>query len=183
MWGIEAIPPHSPEGTSGGMEDKVVKYKQRKNIMKNNIQTTNHKPQTTTELFEVLVDGEKFEVEVVIPEKFSCAACGCPNKANINPCKSQGVPHAVHKPVLAPTMPRGEHGILAPMPGNLISYEKNVGDTVKMGDPVVVLEAMKMYNNLYAPCDGVIKSMPFKAGDNVKKFDVLCVIEEMADCR
>jgi len=66
-----------------------------------------------------------------------------------------------------------EQVILAPMPGNITRYVKKVGDSVKMGEVVLVLEAMKMYNNLYAPCDGVVKEIPFQPGDNVKKNDVL----------
>jgi len=66
--------------------------------------------------------------------------------------------------------------ITAPMPGCITKYNKNVGDSVKEGEAVVVLEAMKMYNNLYSPCDGVVKEIPFKAGDIVKKGEVVCRI-------
>ncbi len=124
--------------------------------------------------FEVIVDGEKFNVEVVLPEGFRI------NKNNkiLNKSKEEkSIPPAVHQPNPEPTFAHGEHGILAPMPGNIISYEKNVGDIVQMGDTVLVLEAMKMYNNLCAPCDGIIKTIPFKPGDNVKKYDTLCIVE------
>jgi len=69
-----------------------------------------------------------------------------------------------------------ETTITAPMPGCITKYNKGVGDSVKEGEAVVVLEAMKMYNNLYAPCDGVVKEIAFKAGDNVRKGEVVCVI-------
>ena len=64
----------------------------------------------------------------------------------------------------------------APMPGMIISYEKNVGDKVKKGDTVVILEAMKMENALPAPVEGVIKAINFKSGDSVPKNAVLCII-------
>lgn len=67
--------------------------------------------------------------------------------------------------------------IKAPMPGMIIKYEKNVGDSVKKGDTVVVLEAMKMENALPAPGDGVIKAINFGSGDSVSKDAVLAVIE------
>ena len=67
--------------------------------------------------------------------------------------------------------------LLAPIPGMIIEYKQNVGDKVKAGDTIVVLEAMKMFNNLGAPCDGVIKNIIRKAGDSVAKGDVLCQIE------
>ncbi|WP_435546766.1 pyruvate carboxylase subunit B [Desulfobacterium sp. N47] len=64
----------------------------------------------------------------------------------------------------------------APMPGMIISYSVNVGDEVKKGDTIVILEAMKMENALPATADGVIKSINFKSGDSVPKDAVLCVI-------
>ena len=64
----------------------------------------------------------------------------------------------------------------APMPGMIVKYEKNVGDAVKEGETVVVLEAMKMENALGAPASGTVKAINFGSGDSVAKGDVLCVI-------
>jgi len=64
----------------------------------------------------------------------------------------------------------------APMPGMIVSIEKNVGDKVKKGDTVVVLEAMKMENALPAPVAGTIKAVLCKSGDSVAKGATLCVI-------
>jgi len=58
----------------------------------------------------------------------------------------------------------------------IISYEKQVGDSVEEGETVVILEAMKMENSLPAPANGTIKSINFNVGDSVAKNDVLCVI-------
>lgn len=66
--------------------------------------------------------------------------------------------------------------LIAPMPGTIVNYEKDVGDTVSKGDTVLILEAMKMENALPAPASGVIKSVGFKDGASVAKGDVLCVI-------
>jgi pyruvate carboxylase subunit B len=66
--------------------------------------------------------------------------------------------------------------LLAPMPGMIVKYEKNVGDAVTHGETVVVLEAMKMENALAAPASGTIKAINFKSGDSVQKSAVLCVI-------
>jgi oxaloacetate decarboxylase alpha subunit/pyruvate carboxylase subunit B len=65
----------------------------------------------------------------------------------------------------------------APMPGLIIRYLKQVGDAVKKGEGVVVLEAMKMENALVAPCDGVVKAVKFASGDNVAKGATLVLIE------
>jgi pyruvate carboxylase subunit B len=64
----------------------------------------------------------------------------------------------------------------APMPGMIVSYAKQVGDTVDEGETVVVLEAMKMENALPAPTGGTIKAINYSSGDSVAKGDVLLVI-------
>ncbi len=66
--------------------------------------------------------------------------------------------------------------LLAPMPGMIVSFEKNVGDQVKEGETVVILEAMKMENALPAPVSGEIKQINFSSGDSVAKNDIICVI-------
>ena len=134
--------------------------------------TNNGRDAVATESFTVRVDGEVFNVEVILPESFQKN-----RKSNlVNNPKEQHLPILLEMPVSEPVLPKGEQAILAPMPGIVTNYVKKIGDKVQMGDALVVLEAMKMYNNLYAPCDGVIKSLPFKEGDNVRKYDVLCVI-------
>jgi pyruvate carboxylase subunit B len=67
--------------------------------------------------------------------------------------------------------------VAAPMPGLVLRYLVSVGDIVKAGTPVVMLEAMKMQNTLPAPRDGRIASLPFKPGDNVNRGDVLVALE------
>ncbi len=66
--------------------------------------------------------------------------------------------------------------IVAPMPGIIIRYEVTVGDEVKAGDAVVILEAMKMANALTTPVSGRVKTINFKSGDRVAREDVLAVI-------
>jgi len=64
----------------------------------------------------------------------------------------------------------------APIPGMVIRYLVNVGDTVKAGDPLLILEAMKMQNNIAAPVDGVVKAINFEPGASVNTNDILAVI-------
>jgi oxaloacetate decarboxylase alpha subunit/pyruvate carboxylase subunit B len=64
----------------------------------------------------------------------------------------------------------------APMPGMIVRIDKKVGDTVKQGEPLVTLEAMKMENALSAPVSGTILSINCNVGDSVAKNAVLCVI-------
>jgi biotin carboxyl carrier protein len=63
------------------------------------------------------------------------------------------------------------------MPGLVISYSVKVGDEVKEGDIVAVIEAMKMAIDLPATAKGKVKEIRFKAGDHVERDDVLAVID------
>ncbi|TET50704.1 MAG: pyruvate carboxylase subunit B [Dehalococcoidia bacterium] len=66
--------------------------------------------------------------------------------------------------------------VLAPMPGMIIRYLVNIEDKVKAGDPLLILEAMKMQNTIPAPADGAVKAINFGPGDSVNKDDILAVI-------
>lgn len=72
--------------------------------------------------------------------------------------------------------PAGAQQVNAPMPGTILNIVKNVGDTVKAGDTVMILEAMKMENEIMSPCDGTIASVNVNAGASVETGAVLCVI-------
>ena len=65
---------------------------------------------------------------------------------------------------------------MAPIPGVVLRYTVEVGQDVAEGDPVVVLEAMKMENTLPAPISGKVKSLPSRPGETVAKDAVLAVI-------
>ena len=68
-------------------------------------------------------------------------------------------------------------GILAPMPGKVVKVNVNVGDAIKSGDVVLILEAMKMENEICANRSGTVKDVRVAAGDSVDSKDVLVVIE------
>ena len=130
--------------------------------------------------FNVFVDGEYFEVAVEQAGGSSQITEIKPNISTPSPQPSQSPrPAEKEKPAVAKpktALAVGEVGINAPMPGMIISYHVKPGDKVKTGDVVIVLEAMKMQNNLTAPVDGVIKSVLFSAGSSVMKGELLCVI-------
>jgi biotin carboxyl carrier protein len=67
--------------------------------------------------------------------------------------------------------------IRAPLPGKVLSIRCSVGDNVKTGDTVLVLESMKMENAIMAPRSGRVKEIPVVEGANVALDDVLLVIE------
>jgi biotin carboxyl carrier protein len=75
-----------------------------------------------------------------------------------------------------------EHGdgvaeITAPMPGKVVRLLVEEGAEVKTGDGIVVVEAMKMQNEMKSPKDGVVKELRAVAGDTVNGGDVLAIIE------
>ena len=75
-----------------------------------------------------------------------------------------------------PVAAADETSIVAPLPGIVLHYSVEVGAQVKTGDPVVVLEAMKMENTLPSPVDGTVRATPLQPGATVAKDDVLAVI-------
>ncbi len=134
--------------------------------------------------FDVYVDGEYFEVEVNAEGGMSAAPAGSyvqPRPQTVRPAapQAQATPQAVvQAPV--PAVAGGEQVIKSPMPGMVSNYKVAVGDHVKKGDTVLILEAMKMENNIPSPCDGVIKSIPKSSGDSVGKDEILIVIGQEA---
>jgi len=130
--------------------------------------------------FNVLVDGEYFEVKVE-------DAGGAPSIASVRqtvPPPRQAAPVSQPKPV-APTHKKpapaavdnsGGTPLIAPMPGMIVGLDKKEGDTVKEGETILVLEAMKMENSLPAPISGTITKINQGVGDHVAKNDILCVI-------
>ncbi len=128
--------------------------------------------------FNVFVDNEYFDVAVdptgamqaVSVAQPTAAAAPVPAKAATVAPAQVSAPEPVAAASIDGTL------LLAPMPGMIIKYEKKNGDTVKKGDTLVVLEAMKMENALVAPCDGTVQGIKFASGDTVAKGAVLCVI-------
>ena len=64
----------------------------------------------------------------------------------------------------------------APMPGNILDVKVKAGASVKAGDVLVILEAMKMENEIVAPCDGTVTSISVKKGDVVDTDAVLFTV-------
>ena len=79
-------------------------------------------------------------------------------------------------PAAAPKAATGAAGavtVKAPMPGNILDVKVAAGASVKAGDVLVILEAMKMENEIVAPQDGTVASINVNKGDTVNSGDVL----------
>lgn len=79
----------------------------------------------------------------------------------------------------APAAPAGAAGAVvvnAPMPGNILDVKVKPGDSVKAGDTLLILEAMKMENEISAPQDGTIASVDVRKGDVVDSGALLCTM-------
>ena len=117
--------------------------------------------------YRVVVNG--VEYEVAIEEMSATEAKAAPVAA------PAAAPAAA--PVAAPAAaPAGGAEVKAPMPGTILSVNVNVGDTVKAGQTLVVLEAMKMENEIVSPADGKVLSVAAQKGSAVDSGATLVVI-------
>lgn len=88
-------------------------------------------------------------------------------------------PKAAPAPAAAPKAAPASQGsiqVSAPMPGKILGVKANAGQAVKKGDVVLILEAMKMENEVVAPEDGTIASINVAVGDMVEAGDVLATL-------
>ena len=126
--------------------------------------------------YVVTLNGKNYEVEVNETEAVV---------TNVSDAVYAPAPVAAPAPAAAPapeaapvaqTVSASGTQIAAPMPGSIVNINVSVGQAVKAGDVLIVLEAMKMENDIAAPCDGVVKQIVTSKGATVNTDDVLLVI-------
>ena len=125
--------------------------------------------------YQVTVNGQVFEVTV---EEMAAGATTIPAAPKVQPVAApkpapQPAPQAAPKSAAA--APAGGKTIQAPMPGKIMKINFTTGTSVKRGDVLLVLEAMKMENDIMAPADGTIVSINVNPGDSVNTGDTLVV--------
>ncbi len=124
---------------------------------------------------KVSVNGIDFDVELKEPIK----ASSMPKRPAVKPAAPVAAAHAAasqpaaQKPAVAAGAGRK---VGAPLPGTITEIKVKVGDVVKTGDTVIVLEAMKMQNNIEAENDGTVTSILVNTGDTVMEGDALITI-------
>ena len=106
------------------------------------------------------VNGTPYSVEIIQEKKET------PKDAKSAP-KSAPAATAAPAPAAAPASSGKGKAVKAPLPGVIISVDVQVGQQVKRGQQVAVLEAMKMENGINAECDGTITEIKVKAGDSI----------------
>lgn len=111
--------------------------------------------------YKVNVNGTVYEITLEVMD-------GAPAAAPAAPAAAPAAPVAA--------APAGGEKVSAPMPGTILSVNVKAGDSVKKGDVLAILEAMKMENEIMAPKDGKVTAVNVQKGATVNTGDLLCVI-------
>ncbi|EFI41742.1 biotin/lipoyl-containing protein [Peptoniphilus sp. oral taxon 386] len=110
--------------------------------------------------YQVKVDGKVFEVEVEkvsgASKSLTMADFGAPAPAPVSAPVQQAAPTPAPAAPAPKAASTGGEQVLAPMPGNIWKIVAADGSQVKAGEVIVILEAMKMENEIVAPCDGTV---------------------------
>lgn len=123
----------------------------------------------------VLVNGTPYEVEIAGSKGVAATkpqVAPAPKNSNYAPVKPAGAGAAVSPAGAAPAAGT----IKCPLPGTVLAIKVNVGDTVAVGQTLLVLEAMKMENNIQAESAGVVRQILVQQGASVMEGDNLIVI-------
>ena len=120
--------------------------------------------------YNVTVNGTAYEITLEVVDAADVKAAPAPAAAPVA-APAPAAPVAPAAPAAA-----GGETLSAPMPGTILAVNVQNGASVKKGDVLVVLEAMKMENEIMAPCDGTIASVNVTKGASVDAGTVICVI-------
>jgi len=132
--------------------------------------------------FRVLVGGNEYEVAIEEITEQGTAAGAKPvaaERSSTGPVAQPVAPKPTapaKKAAVTPKPTAGEGTIVAAMPGTILDVKVSQGDTVKRGDTLMILEAMKMENEIKAPCDGVVAVIDVAKGTAVNAGMALMVL-------
>ena len=98
-------------------------------------------------------------------------------KAEVTPKPAPAAPAPVAAPAPAPSAPAGSKTVTAPLPGTITKVTVKVGDTVNAGDTVLLMEAMKMENNITAEFGGTVKAILVETGNQVQSGQALVELD------
>lgn len=133
--------------------------------------------------FKIAIDGKEYLVEMEELTQGQPAPVAPPNAQQIVQSVAQPtpVPAAEATPAATPAAPvaptAGGDAVDAPMPGTILKVLAQVGDQVTANQPVLILEAMKMENEIVAPRDGAVTAIHVSVGDMVNPGQPLITID------
>lgn len=140
--------------------------------------------------YKYTINGKKYEVTIgdIVDNVANVTVNGEDYKVEMEPEKAPEKPKVVVRPAAqqpassssdsaAASKVDAKNAVKAPLPGVITEIKVNVGDEVSAGDTVVVLEAMKMANNLDAEKGGKVTAICVQPGQSVMEGDALVVIE------
>lgn len=117
--------------------------------------------------FLVKVNNQQFEVELEEVKS---------NRQSDKPVEKAARPSSNGNGSVASSVAANAERVVAPMPGSILKVNVNVGDSVKRGQVLLVLEAMKMENEITAPAEGKITEVKVEQGQCISAGDVMVVI-------
>ncbi len=117
--------------------------------------------------YRITVNGTAYDVAV---EELGAGAAPV---AAVPVAAAPAAPVAAAPAAPAASGAEGAVKVSAPMPGKILAIKANVGQALKKGDVVMVLEAMKMENEIVAPADGTVAGINVAVGDSVESGDTL----------
>ena len=122
--------------------------------------------------FKVKVDGKEYVVEVEGIEEVGGSGKGVPPKTEKKTSIKEKEPYGKFESITT-----GEKSIFAPMPAKVIKVNCKAGESVRRGEILIILEAMKMENEIRSPADGVVKEVRVEEGANVSHDETMIVFE------
>lgn len=128
--------------------------------------------------YNITVNGKAYEVEVQEVGGSAAPVYSAPAPAIAAAPAPTAAPvaaaPAVAAPKAAPAAPSaGASVINAPIPGKILDIKVSVGDAVKKDQLLLILEAMKMENEIFSPNAGIVETIPVSTGDSVNAGDLL----------